>query len=178
MDLIVEPGPEGRAPYLWQARWGAEHFACAIGRGGTVPALAKREGDGATPLGAWAMESLFWRPDRGAKPDCGLPARPLAPGDGWCDAPLDPAYNSLVQRPYPASHEALWRADALYDLLVVLDHNRHPALPFAGSAIFLHCARPGYPPTAGCVALARGDLERVLAGARPGDRVVVRGRPA
>jgi L,D-peptidoglycan transpeptidase YkuD (ErfK/YbiS/YcfS/YnhG family) len=48
-------------------------------------------------------------------------------------------------------------------------------VPFAGSAIFLHCAKPGFPPTAGCVALARPDLERVLAAARPGDRVVARG---
>lgn len=183
MDLIVERDPVGDGQRGdgwrgdgWRARWGAAAFACAIGRGGVVPALAKREGDGATPIGAWAMESLFWRPDRrGAPLATAIPGRPLAPDDGWCDAPLDRAYNGLVARPYPASHEALWRADGLYDLLVVLDHNRRPALPFAGSAIFLHCAKPGYPPTAGCVALARPDLERVLADARPGDRVVVRG---
>lgn len=170
MDLIVEAGPEN-----WQARWGDAVFRCAVGRGGAVPALAKREGDGATPLGSWAMEALYWRADRGAPPaGCALPGRALAPHDGWCDAPLDPAYNRLVARPYPASHEALWRADGLYDLLVVLSHNRHPAVPFAGSAIFLHCAKPGFSPTAGCVALARPDLERVLSAARAGDRVAVR----
>jgi L,D-peptidoglycan transpeptidase YkuD (ErfK/YbiS/YcfS/YnhG family) len=173
MDLIVEPGGRG-----WVARWGAASFGCAIGRGGVASALAKREGDGATPLGAWPMESLLWRPDRLAPgdraPATALPGRPLAPDDGWCDAPLDAAYNTAVARPYPASHEALWRADELYDLLVVLGHNRMPAVPFAGSAIFLHVAKPGYPPTAGCVALARPDLERVLADVRPGDRVAVR----
>jgi L,D-peptidoglycan transpeptidase YkuD (ErfK/YbiS/YcfS/YnhG family) len=171
MDLIVEQSVNG-----WIARWDGAVYRCAVGRGGVVPALEKREGDGATPAGAWAMEVLFWRADRGGPPPgCGLAGRALSPADGWCDAPLDRRYNGLVARPCPASHEALWRADELYDLLVVLSHNRHPAVPFAGSAIFLHCAKPGFPPTAGCVALARPDLERVLAAARPGDRVVARG---
>ena len=170
MDLIVERKGDG-----WTASWSGEAFRCAVGHGGLVSALAKREGDGATPLGAWSLERLFWRPDRGSLPTTGLPSQPIAPNDGWCDAPLDPDYNRLIRRPFAPSHEMLWRADELYDLLVVLNHNRAPAVPFAGSAIFLHCAKPGYPPTAGCVALARQDLERVLADARLGDRVVVRG---
>ena len=170
MDLLVEQKDAG-----WTAIWGRDRFRCAIGRGGLVSALTKREGDGATPRGAWSLERLFWRPDRGSLPVTSLPAQPIAPNDGWCDAPLDPLYNCLVRRPFAASHETLWRADELYDLLVVLNHNRTPALPFAGSAIFLHCAKPDYPPTAGCIALARPDLEKVLAEARIGDRVVVHG---
>ena len=170
MDLIVRQGEDG-----WSASWGDARFRCAIGRNGAVSALAKREGDGGTPLGAWPMTELFWRIDRVTLPSTALPASPIAPDHGWCDAPLEAAYNSLIARPCTASHETLWRADELYDLLVVLDHNRNPAVPFAGSAIFLHCAKPGYPPTAGCIALARPDLEQVLAQARPGDRVVVRG---
>jgi len=42
-----------------------------------------------------------------------------------------------------------------------------------GSAIFMHLAREGYPGTEGCVALARADLEAVLAAARPGDAVEI-----
>jgi L,D-peptidoglycan transpeptidase YkuD (ErfK/YbiS/YcfS/YnhG family) len=53
--------------------------------------------------------------------------------------------------------------------VVVLGHNDDPPVPGAGSAIFLHLAKPGYAPTEGCVALARADLETVLAQARPGD---------
>lgn len=169
MDLVIQQEGGG-----WTASWGDVRFRCAIGRSGPVSALAKQEGDGATPLGAWPMTELFWRTDRGALPPTRLAARPIAPDHGWCDAPLEPAYNRLVVRPCTASHETLWRSDELYDLLVVLDHNRNPAVPFAGSAIFLHCAKPDYPPTAGCVALARPDLEHVLAEARLGDRVVVR----
>src|SRR6185437_16550486 len=100
---------------------------------------------------------------REAPPPTLLPLRPLDPADGWCDAPGDAAYNRLVRRPYAASAEPLWRADALYDLLIVLGYNDAPAMPGRGSAIFLHLAAGDYAPTEGCVALARADLLAVLA---------------
>ena len=67
----------------------------------------------------------------------------------------------------------MWREDGLYDIVVILGHNDDPAIPGMGSAIFLHCAHPDYRPTQGCVALARPDLEGLLAMARPGDAVAV-----
>jgi L,D-peptidoglycan transpeptidase YkuD (ErfK/YbiS/YcfS/YnhG family) len=45
----------------------------------------------------------------------------------------------------------------------VLGWNDRPVQRGLGSAIFLHIARPDYAPTEGCLALARGDLELVLA---------------
>ena len=62
----------------------------------------------------------------------------------------------------------LWREDGLYDLVVILGYNDDPPVAGRGSAIFLHVARPDYAPTQGCVALARPDLEAVLALAAPG----------
>jgi len=56
----------------------------------------------------------------------------------------------------------------------VLGHNDDPPVPGMGSAIFLHLCRPGFPPTQGCVAIARPDLEELLAMARPGDAVEIR----
>jgi L,D-peptidoglycan transpeptidase YkuD (ErfK/YbiS/YcfS/YnhG family) len=44
-----------------------------------------------------------------------------------------------------------------------------------GSAIFWHCAQPDFRPTEGCVALARDHLLAMLARARPGDAVEIRG---
>ena len=58
---------------------------------------------------------------------------------------------------------------------MILGHNDDPVVPGAGSAIFLHLARPGYDPTEGCVALARADLEALLAEAQPGDALEIRG---
>ncbi|GAN78390.1 hypothetical protein Asru_0808_02 [Acidisphaera rubrifaciens HS-AP3] len=92
-----------------------------------------------------------------------MPVEPIAPTDGWCDDPRDAAYNTPVTLPYDASHEALWRADALYDVIGVLGWNDAPVERGRGSAIFLHVARPDYAPTEGCVALAAEDVRAVLA---------------
>ena len=59
--------------------------------------------------------------------------------------------------------------------MVVLGHNDAPAVPGLGSAIFLHLAKADYQPTHGCVAVARPDLEALLAAAQPGDAVEIRG---
>lgn len=165
MDLIVSASGE--------ARWGGWRVRCALGRGGLT--REKREGDGATPVGAWPMRRLLYRADRLSHPDTRLPVSAIGPEDGWCDDPADPAYNRPVALPYPGRHERLWRENGLYDLLVLLGHNDNPVVPGLGSAIFLHVAGPDYGPTEGCVALARPDLERVLAEAGPGDRVIVEG---
>lgn len=153
---------------------GGQEMRCAIGRSGMIAAAEKREGDGASPLGIWPIRYVLYRPDKGPPPTTALPVRPIAADDGWCDAPDDPAYNRPVKRPYPASHEALWREDGLYDLIVVLGHNDDPPIAGLGSAIFLHLARPDYGPTEGCIALSRPDLETVLALARPGDALEIR----
>jgi L,D-peptidoglycan transpeptidase YkuD (ErfK/YbiS/YcfS/YnhG family) len=146
---------------------------CALGRSGVTEADIKREGDGCSPIGAWPIRRLLYRPDKG-KPPPTLPSDAIKPEDGWCDAPADPAYNQPVTLPYPASAERMWREDDVYDLVVVLGHNDAPVVAGAGSAIFLHLAREGYTPTEGCVALSRPDLEALLAVARQGDLVEIR----
>ena len=147
---------------------------CALGPAGVIAAAEKREGDGASPAGVWPIRRVLYRPDRGSAPQTALQVAAMAPDDGWCDAPADPAYNRPVKLPYPASAEAMWRDDHLYDLVVVLGHNDDPPAPGMGSAIFLHLAKPGYAPTHGCVAVARSDLEALLRRARPGDAVEIR----
>ena len=148
---------------------------CALGRAGIVLAADKREGDGASPAGVWPLRRLLYRADRGGPPATALAAAPIAADDGWCDAPADPAYNRAVKLPYPASAEQMWREDEVYDLVVVLGHNDDPPVRGLGSAIFLHLAKPDYAPTHGCVAVARADLEALLAKAQPGDAVEIRG---
>ena len=148
---------------------GSGRAQCALGPAGVVDAADKREGDGATPAGIWSLRRLLYRADRLARPQTGLEVRALRPDDGWCDAPNDRRYNLPVTWPYVAGAEQLWRDDGVYDLIVVLGHNDSPVIPGAGSAIFLHVARDGYPPTQGCVALAREDLLALLRQARPGD---------
>lgn len=145
---------------------------CALGRGGALPAAAKREGDGATPLGRWPLLAVLLRPDRVAHGGGALPWRWLRPQDGWSDDPADPAYNRPVRHPYPRSAERLWRADGLYDIIVVLGHNMAPVMPGAGSAIFLHCWNAAKP-TEGCVAIERDALLALLPMLRPGDALEI-----
>ncbi|MDB5450311.1 MAG: hypothetical protein JWQ52_1439 [Phenylobacterium sp.] len=153
---------------------GDRKVRCALGPTGVIPAAEKREGDGASPAGVWPIRRVLYRPDRRAAPQTELPVEPLSPDDGWCDAPDDPAYNRPVKLPYPASAEAMWRDDGIYDVVVVLGHNDDPPVAPMGSCIFLHLARPDFSPTQGCVAVAREDLEHLLAQARPGDTLEIR----
>ena len=155
--------------------WPGGEARAALGKGGLKSAMDKREGDGASPIGAWPLRRVLYRPDKAPAPRTGLPLEAIAPDDGWCDAPLDPAYNRPVKLPHKTSAEQMWRDDDVYDLVVVLGHNDDPVIPGAGSAIFLHLARPDYAPTEGCVALARADLEALLAQAKPGDVLEIRG---
>jgi L,D-peptidoglycan transpeptidase YkuD (ErfK/YbiS/YcfS/YnhG family) len=176
MDLVVHPAGAPLSPWLGTATWAGERLRCALGRSGVT--RQKREGDGATPVGAFFMRRLLYRADLCPAPPTGLQTAPIGLDDGWCDDPRDPAYNRPVTFPCGASAERLWRDDRIYDLIVPLGYNDEPVVPGAGSAIFLHLARPGYEPTLGCVALAAADLMRVLAAAGPTSRVVVRERPA
>lgn len=141
---------------------------CAIGRTGVTD--AKREGDGATPAGIHRITGLWYRADRLPRP---APwARPIGPGDLWCDAPQHPAYNRHHRAPLAASHERLRRPDPLYDLILETDWNA-AGVPGRGSAIFLHQWRRPRAGTQGCIAFARAELIWLAARAAPGTRLLV-----
>jgi L,D-peptidoglycan transpeptidase YkuD (ErfK/YbiS/YcfS/YnhG family) len=140
--------------------WRGRRLRCILGKGGVR--ADKREGDGATPVGCFALRRVFYRPDRVPAPVTGLPVAALTPRDGWCDDPAHPDYNRPVNLPHPARHEAMWRDDHAYDVVVVLGYNDDPPVPGLGSAIFMHLARPDGAGTEGCVALALPDLLEIL----------------
>ncbi len=144
---------------------------CAIGRGGACAAEAKREGDGCTPLGRWPIRAVLLRPDKVAPMALRLPWRWIRPSDGWSDDPADPAYNRPVRLPRPTSAESLIRQDDAYDIIVILGHNDAPPVPGQGSAIFFHLAEGR--PTAGCVAIERADMLRLLPLLAPGDAMEI-----
>ena len=142
-------------------RLGGEQWRCCHGRGGL--GRHKQEGDSASPIGLLPLRRVLYRADRVAAPDTVAPIEPIGRADGWCDDPTHPCYNQAVTLPFPARHEALWRDDEVYDIVGVLGWNDAPAVPGAGSAIFLHVARADYAPTEGCIALLEADLRAVLA---------------
>jgi L,D-peptidoglycan transpeptidase YkuD (ErfK/YbiS/YcfS/YnhG family) len=143
----------------------------ALGRGGIK--ANKREGDGGTPRGTFRPVRLWWRADRGPRPATRLPVRRIGPQDGWCEDPSDRLYNRPVRVAAGSEADRLMRADALYDLIVEIDHNMRPRVAGRGSAVFIHLARPGFAPTAGCVALTGPALRRLVARLGPKTRIVI-----
>ena len=143
----------------------------ALGRKGI--AATRHEGDGSTPFGRLPLREVLYRADRGKRPRTQLPVRAIRDRDGWCDDPVDANYNRLVNLPTARRAEGLWRADHLYDVVIVLGYNDRPRVRGRGSAIFVHLARPGYAPTEGCIALTRRDIVRLLERARRGSEILV-----
>ena len=139
---------------------GGRTFRVALGRAGIK--AAKREGDGATPAGRFHPLRLWWRADRLPRPHTQLPARRIVPEDAWCEDPADRRYNQPFRRSATEPGDRLLRGDGLYDLIIEIDHNTRPRIAGRGSAVFIHVARPGLGPTAGCVAMPAAALKRLL----------------
>ncbi len=143
------------------------NFPVRTGKAGFINESKGREGDHKTPLGRYRLRFGLYRADRlpspppvhKANPLC---FRPLRPDDAWCDDSQNPAYNRFIKRPFTASHEALWRQDGAYDIIIVISHNDSPPAPGLGSAIFLHIAQPDDRQTLGCVALTPDHICAVL----------------
>lgn len=143
----------------------------ALGRAGV--AALKREGDGASPRGRFPVCEVLYRADRVARPRTSLPVRAIRADDGWCEDPTDRSYNRLVKLSSRPGVDGLMRTDHLYDLVLVLGYNDRPRVKGKGSAIFVHLARPGYKPTAGCIALSLRDLSMLVAQLRRGSAIMV-----
>jgi L,D-peptidoglycan transpeptidase YkuD (ErfK/YbiS/YcfS/YnhG family) len=136
---------------------------------GPIPAHVGKNGVGQasestsrTPAGVWPLTEAF-----GGEPAVTrLPYRRVTTSDWWVSDAKSPYYNthfSCAPGACPfdeAAGENLGRAGAVYDRAVVIDYNRDPVVPGAGSAFFLHVTDGR--PTAGCVAIPKPDLEALL----------------
>ncbi len=142
----------------WQAR---------LGRSGLSD--RKREGDGATPTGAYPLGPTVY----GIAPNPGVRTayHRLVCGDWWDEDPYSSTYNTFrhlpcgAAPPFGGGTEALWQATVAYQQFAVVEYNTHPAVPGRGSAIFLHDDLGG--PTNGCISLPQEELLRLLRGLRP-----------
>jgi len=167
--IVVRRRPGSRSQGWLMA--GPLALPVALGRGGVK--ANKREGDGATPRGTFRLRRLWWRDKRHPRPATLLPVTSIQPDDGWCEDPADRRYNRRIKVPAGANADRLTRLDNLYDFIIELDHNSRPRVAGRGSAVFVHVARPGFAPTAGCVALDLKTLRRLLERLGPRTRIVV-----
>ena len=133
-------------------------FPCIIGRNGRT--FRKVEGDGKTPIGTFMLRRGFYRADRVSRPAPGMDRLKMT--DGWCEVPGSGFYNRHVKLPFRHGHETMWRRDEAYDIVFSTSHNECPRVQGAGSAIFFHLTRQGSGVTAGCVAVSRADMLKIL----------------
>jgi L,D-peptidoglycan transpeptidase YkuD (ErfK/YbiS/YcfS/YnhG family) len=143
----------------------------ALGRGGIK--ANKREGDGGTPRGTFQPQRLWWRADRHRRPRTFLPVRAIGPEDAWCEDPSDRHYNQPVRLDRDDAGDRLSRDDHLYDFVIEIDHNTRPRVAGRGSAVFIHLARKNLSPTAGCVAMTKAAMLRLLARIGPNTRIMI-----
>jgi len=137
-----------------------KEYNCAIGKNGFSE--NKKEGDGCSPIGVFALRECWYRADKMPPPKTNLPIKIIHENDGWCDDVESEDYNKCVKLPYRFSHEKLWRSDHVYELIIPLGYNDSPIIKGAGSAIFMHIAREKYEGTEGCIALSLSDLLEIL----------------
>jgi L,D-peptidoglycan transpeptidase YkuD (ErfK/YbiS/YcfS/YnhG family) len=137
---------------------------------------AKREGDGRSPAGVFDLRGAT---GYAAQPLAGLRLayREAGPTLRCVDDPASRYYNTLTDEATTPkdwnSAEDMRRNDELYRLTVWVGHNDAPALPGAGSCIFLHVRRAPEAVTAGCTAFDGPALERLLVQLDPAARPVL-----
>ena len=135
-------------------------FRCALGKSGI--AKKKVEGDNITPKGVFKITKIYYRQDKIKEFKTSFKKIKITKNIGWCDDPKSIYYNKQIKLPSEFSYEKLYRNDHIYDLLAVLDYNINPVVKKKGSAIFIHIAKSKYTPTAGCIALKKNDLIKLL----------------
>jgi D-alanyl-D-alanine dipeptidase len=140
----------------------------------SVPGLpSKKEGDGKSPAGVFALTSAFGFEEGGAA--LRLPYVRLTKTLECVDDPGSRHYNRLVDRSGVASPD--WKSSEKmreigeYEWGVVVAQNSEPVVPGAGSCIFLHAWSGPESPTVGCTAMPSERIEEIVrwldAGAAP-----------
>jgi L,D-peptidoglycan transpeptidase YkuD (ErfK/YbiS/YcfS/YnhG family) len=170
-QLITVQAATTRTTYATARIW-RRSAACWTPVGGPYPArvgwnglrASRREGDGTTPIGTFALSSTMY--GIAANPGVRFRYVRLRCGDWWVEDPRSAAYNTFqrigcgVAPPFRVTTPDMSKSRRAYVHLAVVEFNMHPVVPGRGSGIFLHAQTGGS--TNGCISLRRADLVRVL----------------
>jgi len=146
-------------------------FKCALGKSGI--GKKRKEGDNITPKGTFKIVKIYYRDDRIKKIYSKIKTFKINNKMGWCDDSNSKKYNQLIKLPSEYTHEKLYRKDNVYDLVIVLNYNMSPIVKNKGSAIFIHVAKKNYKKTAGCIALKKHHLLRLIKEIKSKTRIVI-----
>jgi L,D-peptidoglycan transpeptidase YkuD (ErfK/YbiS/YcfS/YnhG family) len=127
-----------------------------------------------TPAGVWTLTEAFGiQPNEGTR----LPYRQVNTWDWWVSDTTSPLYNTYQHckpgtcRFNESAGENLGATGPVYNYAVVINYNRHPIVPGAGSAFFLHISHDK--PTAGCVSIPTHSLKAVMRWLDPAKHPVI-----
>lgn len=129
----------------------------------------KREGDGMTPLGDYAITGAF-----GLKPNPGTTLDYLVvTPDTYAIDGNNEYYNRIVDANVAGTREGeeMYYYTPEYNYGFTIDFNPE-CTPGAGSNIFFHCTGTK-PATGGCVAVDENVMRTILTAVGPGDRVCI-----
>ena len=135
-------------------------FRCALGKESIKK--KRKEGDNITPKGIFRIIKIYYRADKIKKIITSIKKIKIKKNMGWCDDPTSKHYNKQIILPSKYGHEKLYRNDNLYDLILVINYNTDPVIKNKGSAIFIHVATKNYKKTAGCIALKKKHLIKLV----------------
>jgi L,D-peptidoglycan transpeptidase YkuD (ErfK/YbiS/YcfS/YnhG family) len=152
--------------------------AISIGKSGSAWGLGlhdkqtgpqKREGDGRSPAGMFAIGTAFGYPASAAT---GLVYQPMTEFDYCIDVDDSPLYNQIVdarkvgreavaRSTEPMRRDIHVKGDPRYALGFVIEHNSQAARS-AGSCIFAHLWQSPGQTTAGCTAMSVASMKQLL----------------
>lgn len=132
-------------------------FQVVVGKNGVARPGEKKEGDLKTPAGLYPIGVAFGMHPLALKMDY----KYITADDKFIDDVSHNDYNSWISVPTDAkSYESMFIEP--YNYGAVINYNMNPAIRGAGSAIFIHLWRSPNSPTAGCIALDKKHLLRML----------------
>jgi zinc D-Ala-D-Ala dipeptidase len=155
----------GRAGYAWGD--GVHGTGAPAGRPGPL----KREGDGRSPAGVFALGVVHGYA-AAAPAGMTLPYERATAAQRCVDDPRAAQYNRVVESAASGDSwrtaERMRRDDAVYELALDIEHNRSPVVPGHGSCIFAHVWVDARTPVAGCTGMALPELRELLTWLKPG----------
>lgn len=145
-------------------------FSCTgyLGRNGVCEPENKFEGDGKTPAGIYSMGECFGV----SSAPCTVPRgyTKVTSDDYWDSNSNSSTYNQHVKG---YNKDSAWHRAGLYEHLInyttsyayatMINYNVNPAVPYKGSAIFLHCTVPNDTSSSGCIAIPNSYMKKALA---------------
>lgn len=120
----------------------------------------KVEGDGKSPAGLFKLSTIFGYAAQ--RPNKNMPYLQLTEDIHCVDDSGSKQYNQIISKGLGyKSFEKMRRKDDLYEWGIVVEHNSN-GVKKRGSCIFIHIMKKEQTPTAGCTAMSKTNLLKII----------------